>query len=87
MGETWVLSLGGEEPLEEGVATHSRILAWRIPMDTGAWRAAVGGVAKSRTGLKHKVADTNRRTPAWFFSAWGLQMGAFLLTGRWTLLS
>ena len=34
-------------PLEEGMATHSSILAWRIPMDRGAWRAAVYGVAKS----------------------------------------
>ena len=32
------------------MATHSNILAWRIPMDRGAWRAAVHGVAKSRTG-------------------------------------
>ena len=29
--ETWVQSLGGEDPLEEGMATHSSILAWRIP--------------------------------------------------------
>ena len=29
--ETWVGSLGGEDPLEEGMATHSSILAWRIP--------------------------------------------------------
>ena len=29
--ETWVRSLGGEDPLEEGVATHPSILAWRIP--------------------------------------------------------
>ena len=29
--ETWVLSLGWEDPLEEGMATHSSILAWRIP--------------------------------------------------------
>ena len=28
--ETWVRSLGGEDPLEEGMATHSSILAWRI---------------------------------------------------------
>ena len=33
MWETWVQSLGWEDPLEEGVATHSSILAWRIPMD------------------------------------------------------
>ena len=29
--ETWVLSLGWEDPLEEGMATHSSILTWRIP--------------------------------------------------------
>ena len=47
MGETQVLSLGEEDPLEEGMATRSRILAWRIPLDRGAWQAAVPGVAKS----------------------------------------
>ena len=31
MQETWVLSLGWEDPLEKGMATHSSILAWRIP--------------------------------------------------------
>ena len=31
MQEMWVPSLGGEDPLEEGMATHSSILAWRIP--------------------------------------------------------
>ena len=49
--ETWVQFLGGEDPLEEGVATHSSILAWRIPTDRGAWWAAVHGVAKSWTRL------------------------------------
>ena len=34
--EPWVQSLGWEDPLEEGMATHSRILAWRIHMDRGA---------------------------------------------------
>ena len=47
--ETWVQSLGREDPLEEGMATHSSILAWRIPMDREAWRATVHGVAKSLT--------------------------------------
>ena len=36
MWETKVQSLGWEDPLEEGMATHSSILAWGIPMDTGA---------------------------------------------------
>ena len=54
--ETWVQSLGGEDPLEEGMATHSSILAWRIPMDRGAWRATVHGVAKSWTQLWTKYA-------------------------------
>ena len=35
--------------LEEGMATHSNILAWRIPMDRGGWQATVHGVTKSRT--------------------------------------
>ena len=47
MREAWVRSLGWEDPLEEGLATHSSILAWRIPTDKGAWHAAVHGVAKS----------------------------------------
>ena len=51
MRETWVQSLGWEASLEEGVATHSSILAWRIPMDRGAWQAAVYGVTKSQTRL------------------------------------
>ena len=41
MQEIWVRSLGWEDPLEEGMAAHSSILAWRIPMDRGAWRATV----------------------------------------------
>ena len=49
MHETWVQSLGWEDPLEEGMATHSSILAWRILMDGGAWRATVHGVTMSQT--------------------------------------
>ena len=54
-----VQSLGLEDPLEEVIAIHSSILAWRIPMDRGAWWATVHGVAKSQTqlkGLAHKNA-------------------------------
>ena len=41
MWETWVQSLGWEDPLEEDMATHFSILAWRIAMDRGAWWGAV----------------------------------------------
>ena len=51
MQETWVWSLGGEDPLEEEMATHSSILAWENPMDREAWQATVLGIAKSQTGL------------------------------------
>ena len=51
MRETWAQSLGWEDPLEEGMATHSSILVWRIPMDRGAWLTTFYGVAKSGTGL------------------------------------
>ena len=43
---------GWDDPLEEGMATHSSLLAWRIPMDRGAGRATVHGITKSRTQLK-----------------------------------
>ena len=49
MWETWVWSLGWEDPLEEGTAAPCSILAWRIPLDRGACRAAVLGVTKSQT--------------------------------------
>ena len=48
MQETLVQFLGQEVPLE-GMATHSSILDWRIPMDRGAWQAAVLGVTKNQT--------------------------------------
>ena len=50
MWETWVQSLSWED-LEEGMATHSSILVWRISMDRGAWWAIVHGVTKSQTQL------------------------------------
>ena len=40
--------LGWEDPLEEGVATHSSIIAWRIPMDKGAWQATAMGSQRVR---------------------------------------
>ena len=49
--EIQVRSLGQEDPLEEGMATHSRILAWRIPWTEELW-STVHGVPKSQTRLK-----------------------------------
>ena len=46
MQETWVRSLGQEDPLEKGMATHSGILAWRIP-----WSEEPGGLQS------HRVAE------------------------------
>ena len=47
-----VLSLGQEDPLEKEMATHSSILAWKNPMDRGAWQATVHKVAKNWTLLR-----------------------------------
>ena len=65
--ETWVQSLGWEDLLEKGMATHSSILAWRIPMDRGAWWATVHGVSKSQTQVSdwahtssHEMTQRNR---------------------------
>ena len=49
MQETLVQLLDWEDPLDEGMATHSSILIWRIPMDRGAWWATVHGISKSQT--------------------------------------
>ena len=54
MQETWVWSLGQKDPLEEGMATHSSILAWRIP-----WTEEPGGLQS--TGLQ-RVGQTERLT-------------------------
>ena len=44
-----------EDPLEEGMATHTSILAWIIPMDRGAWWTTVQGVEKSQTRLSDYI--------------------------------
>ena len=49
MQETSVQFLGQEDPLEDGLATHPRVLAWGIPMDRGAWRVTVHGIGKIQT--------------------------------------
>ena len=75
MQETWLWSLGGEDPPEKGMATHSSILAWKIPWTEEPDGATVHGVAKSWTqqsdwhfslkGLYISVANviTSKRKP------------------------
>ena len=63
MQKAWVKSPGWEDPLEEGMATHSSILAWRIPMDREAWQATVYGVSKSGTWLGDYVQHSARKIP------------------------
>ena len=55
MQEMWVRALGWKDPLEEGMATHSSILSWRISMGRGAWRATVHGVTKRWTRLSDQT--------------------------------
>ena len=47
--------------MDESMATHSSILAWRIPVDRGAWRATVHGIANSRRLLKSGYAQHSTR--------------------------
>ena len=46
ISETWVLSLSWEDPMKEEMATHSSILAWRLPIDIGAWWVMVQRITK-----------------------------------------
>ena len=60
MQETPVRSLGQEDPLEKEMATHSSILAWRIPMDRGAWWATVQRVRHVWVTKQKYIKWTNR---------------------------
>ena len=53
MRETRVGSLGREDPLEKGKAPHCSLLAWRIAVAGGAWRATVHVLAKRQTQLSN----------------------------------
>ena len=52
MQETRVQSLGGEDPLEKGMATHSSILAWRIP-----WTEEPGGLQSIESQSRTRLSD------------------------------
>ena len=62
MREIWVQSFGWEDPLEEEMATHASILAWRIPMDRGVWWATVHSITQldmTERGRMHTHTHTN----------------------------
>ena len=59
--ESWVQSLGWEDPLEESMATHASVLAWRIPMNRGNWRATAHGWATA-----HAESDTTERRTTYY---------------------
>ena len=80
--EMRVQSLDREDLLEEGTATLSRILAWRISMDRGTWWATVHGVAKSQTRLK----QLSMHTRMWHKEAWNvLRRDGWLLMNFFSL--
>ena len=62
---TWVRPLGGEDPLEEDMVTHSSILAWEIPWtERGAWCTIVHALSKSQTWLRTHT-HTHTHTHFW----------------------
>ena len=54
-----------EDTLEEGMATHSSVVAWRIPMDTGAWCTTVHRITKSQTQLSSRAQTQAHLNPDW----------------------
>ena len=73
---TQIWSLGWANPLEKETATHSSILAWRIPMDRGAWQATTHGVAQSQTWLSNQAQHS---------TTWQLVAASFTNTLRSSL--
>ena len=73
MQEIQVQSLGQEDPLEEGMATHSSILAWRIPWTEEPSGLQSMGSQKSQTQLSDLMANNNK----WGLLWWGVrEMGS-----------
>ena len=62
MQETWVQPLDQEDPLEEGMEIHCRILPWRTLMDRGTWQATVDRVTKNWTQLSDKAQHSTAKT-------------------------
>ena len=64
MQETQVQSLGWEDPLKKGMASHFSVLSWRIRMDREAWLATVYGVTKNWTRL-NDLHTNEHQGPEW----------------------
>ena len=87
MQETRVRSLGQEDPLEKGMATHSSILAWRISWTEERGRATVHGVAKSQTGLSKKGLSISIDLVTLDISCeWNHKIGGLLFPAYFTCL-
>ena len=80
--ELQVGSLGREDPLQQEMATHSSILAWRIPMDRGAWWAIVNAAAKSWTQLMAPHSSTLAWKIPWMEEPGRLQSMGLLRVGH-----
>ena len=65
MQETWVPSLGGEDPLEKGMSTHSSILAWEIP-----WTEEPGGLQSMGLQSQSLLKWLSTHTPEWWDCGW-----------------
>ena len=72
--EAWILSLGQEDPLEKGMATHSSILAWRIP-----WIESFVGYRLSPCGRK-ELDMTERLTLSWPFGCYPMSHFIFFVS-------
>ena len=87
MWKTWVRSLGWEDPLEKGMATHSSILAWRIPVDRGAWRVRQRMESER---VRHNWVTKYSTVTSWnkfcfysHFREWGLETLLKQLADKW----
>ena len=67
MWETWVLSLGWEDPLEEGMATHSSILSWRIP-----WTEELQSMGHKESDMTERLSTTWKALPCIYLGLKGL---------------
>ena len=85
MQETQVWFLGQEDPLEEDMATYSGILAWRIPMDRGAWWAIIHGVTQSDTIEQLTLPFSLSSNPVAFNSGYTLETTWAFSNNAWSL--